>query len=334
MALLTAGFTRLHRLGVLLAALALAATACGGGGSAPTTGPDGLTQADVGILPIVTNAPLALGIEKGFFAEEGLAVTTQLAQGGAALLPAVVSGQYDFAFSNNVSLLLARAKGLPIRIVAAASSAGVDPEPIDEALVVPADSPVQSVAELSAATVAVNTLNNIVEVANRVALEQGGVDLSTVEFIEIPFPDMPAALEQGRMEAAHIAEPHLTRAVQNGARIIAHPYRIVQPDVHISSWFTTDQFIASNPDVVERFTRALERSRIYALEHTDEVRAFIPQFLRLEPALASEIALGTSPGGMPSERSLTSLYDASVRFGLLPPDALPDVTELLHRGPA
>lgn len=322
---------RTRKLVTGLAALAVAATAaCGGSG--PTTNADGLVEVDVGILPIVTNAPLALGIEKGFFAEEGLAVTTQVGQGGAALLPAVVSGQYDFAFSNNVSLLIARAKGLPIRIVAAASSAGVDPTPIDEAIVVPADSPVQSLAELDGSTIAVNTLNNIVEVADRVTLEQGGADLGSIEFIEIPFPDMPAALQQGRMQAAHIAEPHLTRAVAAGARVVAHPYRVVQPDVHISSWFSTDQFLASNPDTVQRFTRALERSRIYALENLDEVRAFIPGFLGLDPALADQIALGTWPGGMPSEQSLTSLYDASVRYGLLPADALPDVNVVLYQG--
>jgi NitT/TauT family transport system substrate-binding protein len=322
---------RTRRLVTGLAALALGATAACGGPNSGTTA-NGLIQVDVGILPIVTNAPLALGVEKGFFAEEGLAVTTQVGQGGAALLPAVVSGQYDFAFSNNVSLLLARAQGLPIRIVAAASSAGVDPTPIDEAIVVPADSPVQSVADLNGATVAVNTLNNIVEVADRVTLERGGADLGSIRFIEIPFPDMPAALQQGRMQAAHIAEPHLTRAVQAGARIIAHPYRVVQPDVHISSWFSTDQFIKSNPDTVERFKRALERSRTYATEHLDEVRAFIPGFLGLDPALADRIALGTWPGGMPSKQSLTSLYDASVHFGLLSGDALPDVTEVLNQG--
>ncbi|NMH96817.1 ABC transporter substrate-binding protein [Pseudonocardia acidicola] len=316
-----------------LATLVLGAvTACGSGGDAQAAGPGGLTHVDVGILPIVTNAPLALGVQKGFFKEEGLDVTTHVGQGGAALLPAVISGQYDFAFSNNVSLLLARSKGLPVSIIAAASSAGVDPEPIDEAIVVPASSPVKSLADLRGATVAVNTLNNIVEVADRVTLEKAGVDLSTVKFIEIPFPDMPAALAQGRMQAAHIAEPHLTRAVQAGARIIAHPYRVVQPDVHISSWFASDRFIKANPDTVQRFTRALERSRAYAAEHTDEVRAFIPGFLNLDPALAKQIALGKWPAGMPSEQSLRSLYDATVRYGLLKPETLPDPTTILRQG--
>jgi NitT/TauT family transport system substrate-binding protein len=327
------GFRRLRtpRLFAGLAVLMLSLTACGGDNAGPSAESGELTKIDVGILPIVTNAPLALGVEKGFFEEEGLDVSLNVGQGGAALLPAVVSGQYDFAFSNNVSLLLARAKGLPVRVVAAASSAGVDPAPIDEALVVPADSPVQSVADLEGSTVAVNTLNNIVEVSNRVTLEEAGVDPSTVEFVEIPFPDMPVALEQGRMDAAHIAEPHLTRAVQGGARIIAHPYRVVQPDVHISSWFASEQFLQSDPDTVERFTRALEKSRAYAAENTDEVRAFIPGFLNLDAELADEIALGNWPAGMPSEESLTSLHDAAVRHGLLEPEDLEDPTELLYK---
>src|SRR5690554_6026136 len=95
--------TRSVRLGAAVLAGMLSLNACGGGGNASEAGADGLAKITVGTMPIVTNSGLALGVEKGFFEDEGLDVTLETGQGGAALLPAVINGQYDFAFSNNVS---------------------------------------------------------------------------------------------------------------------------------------------------------------------------------------------------------------------------------------
>jgi hypothetical protein len=43
-----------------------------------------------------------------------------------------------------------------------------------------------------------------------------GGDSSTVNFVEIPFPAMPAALETGRIDAASVAEPFIGVAKKNG----------------------------------------------------------------------------------------------------------------------
>lgn len=316
-----------------LGAASLFLAGCGGpaasdGGS---KGSGALADITVGTLPIVTNTVLALGVEKGFFKEEGLNVKLASAQGGAALVPAVVSGQYDFAFSNNVSLLTARARGLPIKIVAAASSAGTNPTPPDEAIVAGPKSTAKSLAELNGSTVAVNGLKNMVEVADRVALEKAGVDVGSVKFVEVGFPDMPAALASGRIDVAHVAEPFLSQAVKGGARILSAPYREVLPDVFMSSWFTSEKVIAEKPDRVAAFQRALEKSRAYAVQHTDEVRAYMPTFLKMDATVAKEIAMGNWPAGMPSNASLQAWYDACVKYGIFAKDALKDPTDILAR---
>lgn len=320
-----------HRLAITatLAAAALLVTGCGGSASSDNADGSAATEITVGTLPIVTNTVLALGVEKGFFTEEGLDVELASAQGGAALVPAVVSGQYDFAFSNNVSLMTARAQGLPVKIVAAASSAGENPAPPDEAIVVGPGNDAESLADLDGSTVAVNGLKNMVEVADRVALEKAGVDLKTVDFIEVGFPDMPAALKSGRIDVAHVAEPFLSQAVKDGARILSAPYREVLPDVFMSSWFTSDQFLAQDPDTVAAFQRALEKSRAYASENPDEVRDYIPEFLGMETTVAQEITLGNWPAGMPDEESLKAWHEACVKYGVFSADKLPDPTEIL-----
>ena len=118
-----------RRLLAALTALPLLLTACGGGdedSAAPapdsTGGATETQQVTVGVIPIVDVAPIYLGVEQGFFAERGLELDLVLAQGGAAIVPAVLSGEYEFGFSNVTSLLLAKGRGLPLKVVAAGMS--------------------------------------------------------------------------------------------------------------------------------------------------------------------------------------------------------------------
>src|SRR5690606_33458225 len=110
-------------LAVAASAAVMVLAACSGtpdGGTEGSAPEDGeLTPVTVGVIPIVDVAPIYLGVDQGFFEDEGLDVTLELAQGGAAIVPAVVSGDYQFGFSNNTSLLVGSSKGLPLKAVAA-----------------------------------------------------------------------------------------------------------------------------------------------------------------------------------------------------------------------
>jgi len=75
-------------------------------------------QVKVGIIPIVDVAPIYLGQKQGFFANRKIELTMESGQGGAAIVPGVVSGQFQFGFSNMTSLLIAETKDVPIKVVA------------------------------------------------------------------------------------------------------------------------------------------------------------------------------------------------------------------------
>nr|BFF16493.1 hypothetical protein GCM10025730_00140 [Promicromonospora thailandica]BFF22007.1 hypothetical protein GCM10025730_55280 [Promicromonospora thailandica] len=76
------------------AVLALASCATESGAapesSSSATGP--LQAVTVGVIPIVDVAPIYLGVQEGIFERQGLDVTLQLADGGAAIVPAVAKG--------------------------------------------------------------------------------------------------------------------------------------------------------------------------------------------------------------------------------------------------
>src|SRR4051812_17431691 len=97
---------RLRAGAALALVLPLTLSACGGGDDDQATDSSGTAKVTVGVIPIVDVAPIYLGIKQGFFKDEGLQLKLETAQGGAAIVPGVVSGQYQFGFSNTVSLLL------------------------------------------------------------------------------------------------------------------------------------------------------------------------------------------------------------------------------------
>ena len=92
----------MRRLLTPLAALALLVpvAACGGDDSGDSGGGGGgggdqeVQLARVGVIPIVDVAPIYLGVEQGFFEEQGLEVELVPGSGGAAAVPCVVSGDY------------------------------------------------------------------------------------------------------------------------------------------------------------------------------------------------------------------------------------------------
>src|SRR5687768_12175046 len=155
-------------LGILVtAAVLLVSAACGSspppntpGAGAPSGGPP--DKVNVGVIAIVDVAPIYLGKQKGFFSKRNIDLTLTTAQGGAAIVPAVVSGQYQFGFSNVVSLLLARSEKLRLKVVSNGNnSTGEDGKDFGSVLV-RGDSPIRTAADLPGRTIAVNTLRNIV----------------------------------------------------------------------------------------------------------------------------------------------------------------------------
>src|SRR5262245_49898302 len=112
----------------VMTAMVAAAGACGSDkpSTAPPPPPGQPDKVTVGVIPIVDVAPIYLGKSKGFFSKRNIDLNLTLAQGGAAIVPAVVSGQYQFGFSNVVSLLLAQSKGLPLKVVASGNTSTGD----------------------------------------------------------------------------------------------------------------------------------------------------------------------------------------------------------------
>lgn len=307
-------------------ALTLAVTACGsdGQGAAPQGG--GTDHVTVGLVPIVDVAPVYLGIEKGFYRENGIDLEAKTATGGAALLPAVVSGDYQFGFSEVASLVVASSKGLPIRMVTPASFSTGDAKDDYAGLLVGKGSAIKDVTGLAGKTVAINSIQGINYLLARDAIDRAGGDSSKVKFVEMAFPDMLTALDHQQVDAIFEPQPFYTIGQSQGDVVLNALYANATPNFEVTSYFTTKQFAAKNADLVARFKKATEQSLAYAQEHPDEARKVVTTYTTIDPKVVADMTLPKWPVEF-NQQSLGFVAKAAETYGLT--DSAVDITSMM-----
>ncbi|WP_305788252.1 ABC transporter substrate-binding protein [Symbioplanes lichenis] len=311
-----------RRLVALFATLTLAVGACGDSGTTAS----GQTKLTIGVIPIVDVAPIYLGVQKGFFTEQKLEVKLETAQGGAAIVPGVVAGQYQFGFSNTVSLLLANAQGLPLKAVAnGVASTGAEGKDFG-AVIVKKDSPITSAKDLAGKRVAVNTLRNINTTTVSSVVRKAGGDPSTITYVELPFPDIVSAVAKGDVDAGQVVEPFLTIAAGQGDKQITSNYAGTAPGLTVGMYFTSTKFAQENAAAVAGFTTAMNKSLEYASAHPDEARAVLTTYTKIDPAVQQKMVLPKWPSAV-DKASVQVLADLATQDGVLTKQ--PDLTALL-----
>ncbi len=271
----------------------------------------------VGYIPVGDCLQFSVAEAEGYFAAEGLEVAGTPMKGGAVIAPAVEGGELAIGWSNAVSVILAHAKGFDF-VFLAAGAEGVAGTHDVHALLVPAGSPVKSVADLAGKTVAINTLGNINEAAMRAQAQKAGLDPEAVRLVEVPFPDMAAALAKGSADAALCLEPFVTDAVGRGVA------RILDPSPHapfgspylIGGWFAKKSWIAAHPREAEAFARAMTKASAFIAAEPVKAREILAVRTKLAPELAQKIILPRFPGTL-DPAALQGVIDVSARFGLL-----------------
>jgi NitT/TauT family transport system substrate-binding protein len=312
-----------------IAALTVAAlAACGGNSSKapPATSPGQVDKVNVGVIAIVDVAPIYLGKQKGFFTKHNIDLNLTPAQGGAVIVPGVISGQYQFGFSNVTSLVLAKSRNLPIKMVSNGVASTGEIGKDFGGTVVKKDSPIKTAADLAGKTVAVNTLKNIGDTTVRATVRKAGGDPKAVKFVELAFPDMPAALAAGRVDATFVVEPFLTTLVGQGDRVVAWNYAEPAAAMTVAAYFASNELIAKNPDLVKRFQAAMTESLAYADSHPDEVRGVLATYTKITPEIAAKLTLPKWPPTV-NKASVQTLTDLAVGDGLI--EKAPDLDSLL-----
>lgn len=222
----------------------------------------------------VTGLGVQLGIEKGFFKEEGLAlefIDTRDPISGLS------SQEIDLADWNTTGAIVAAGKGVPITLV---SSLFRNVGPFY--LVAAPD--IAQVSQLRGKTVGAAFFGTGLDVYARTILAKEGVPADQVSFVANGVNAAAlATLENGSVQATILHEPFASLAEATGkGKVVAAGYDYL-PRFHTGVIVARNGFIAESPDTVRRFLRAYFRSNAYAKAHLEEYKAFYASRLKVAP---------------------------------------------------
>src|SRR5438132_981425 len=162
---------------------------------------------------------------------------------GPPLLEALNVGSIDFGNTGEAPPIFAQAAGAPIQYVAYEP-----PAPKGEAILVPKDSKIASVADLKGRKVALNKGSNVHYLLVK-ALEKAGVKYSEIEPVFLAPADARAAFERGAVDAWVIWDPFQAAAeAATGARTLADGTGIVS---NYQFYFASKKFFESDPKIVD-----------------------------------------------------------------------------------
>jgi sulfonate transport system substrate-binding protein len=184
-------------------------------------------------------------------------------QFGPPLLEAINVGSVDFGYVGDSPPIFAQAAGARIRYVAAVKSAGTT-----QAIIVPKDSPITTLADLRGKRVAFgkgSSAHNLLVAA----LEKAGLTWSDITPAPLAPADATAAFVKGSVDAWSIWDPYLASAeLKEHAHVIAF-----DRDVHKANAFyiASADLVEKYPAIVARLNAVFAAEGVWADQHHEEV---------------------------------------------------------------
>jgi NitT/TauT family transport system substrate-binding protein len=235
-------------------------------------------------------------------------------QSGSAVVSAVVAGSLDIGWSNPISVAAAHLRGIPI-VAIAAGGVYIAHKPTS-AIVVPKNSTLTKARDFNGTTMACSGLRTVGQWGPAAWIDKNGGDSSTVKFIEMPFPEMPLALAQNRVDSAFSAEPYITLG-RDTSRVFVDALVAVAPRFSFGVWVATQQWAEAHRSVVEKFNEVISQTATWANAHHDESAVILSAVSKLDPAVAKKMLRITYATRLLSA-DIQPVLDLATHYGTLP----------------
>jgi NitT/TauT family transport system substrate-binding protein len=286
----------------------------------------------VGIASAISDVAIFIAQKKGFFGEEGVSAKTITFTSASDMVAPLGAGNLDVAGgSPSAGLYNAVARDIKLKIVADKASSppgyGVNAIMVRKELI---DSGrFKSLKDLKGMKLALagrgvssmTTLND--------ALQSVGVKYSDVDVIDMSFPNILAALQNGGIDAGIPTEPFITIATKKGFAVKIKGDDEIYPGHQIAALMYSEKFATDSPKVAVSFMRAYLRGvRFYndamkdghlAGPTAEEVIAILVESTPIkDPAVFRAITPnGNNPNGRVNAVSLKHDQDFYRELGLL-----------------
>lgn len=196
---------------------------------------------------------------------------------GPQLLEGLNVGAVDFGTAGETPPVFAQAAGADLLYVA-----HEPPAPTGEAILVPKDSPIHSVADLRGKRIALNKGSNVHYLLVR-ALEEAGLSIHDISPVYLPPADGRAAFERGAVDAWVIWDPFQAAAEQQlQARTLIDGTGLVS---NHQFYLASRGYAQEYPEIIEILIEELDQVGQWAANNLDAATAQVAPLIGLEHAI-------------------------------------------------
>ena len=287
-------------------------------------------EVKVGLTNVSSDVGFFIADKKGYFAAEGIKVSTTPFASAAKMIAPLGIGELDVGGGTAAAgLYNAVERGINIKIVA--DKASVQEGYEYSTLLVRKDladsGRYKSLADLKGMTIATAAQGAGSESALNEALKKGGLKFTDVNVIYMGFPEMLAAFKNKGIDAGVTNEPTVTRTIAQGFAVRASKSAIY-PDQQTAVVLFADEFIKRRA-VAQKFMNAyIHALRDYndALKDghiagagADEIIATLNQYTRIkDPKVYRDMTpFAANPNGHVNKATLQNDYDFFKGRGLI-----------------
>jgi sulfonate transport system substrate-binding protein len=235
-------------------------------------------------------------------------------QFGPPLLEAINVGAVDFGFVGDSPPIFAQAGGARIRYVAAVKSDGNN-----QAIIVPKDSPIKTVADLKGKRIAFgkgSSAHNLLVVA----LEKAGLAWGDITPAPLAPADATAAFLKGAVDAWSIWDPYLALAeLKENARVIAFDKDVHKPNAF---YIAGSDFVDKHPTLVAKLNSVFASEGKWADGHHEEVAKAQSEATGVDIEAVKRFVARSNYRVVPLDeeviKSQQAIADRFTRLGLIP----------------
>jgi NitT/TauT family transport system substrate-binding protein len=283
------------------------------------------------VITLEGDLPLMIAQKKGFFADEGLEVNVVIL-GGALTREALLSGDVKFALLHVSALWPAVQKGLPLKFISLVYTKEIFSVVASDRL----KGQAKSLSDLKGRRVMAFAPGGASYAAAVYYFKQAGMDLTKdVELITVSTGDPRVwmnALQTGKVDAlAATWDPTVSTVLAHGLGFLlldirdpAVHERLIGGDSTTIGIAVTESTIKDNPELVQRFQRALNRGLAHIHGATPEELATLVEstgLVQLDKALLTKNIASMKPNyprnGVPSRAAYDRASKMYVEAGYL-----------------
>jgi NitT/TauT family transport system substrate-binding protein len=271
--------------GILAAALLVGCAPSGqntGGGSGSTnsggSGPKETVTFTLNWVPYGEHAPFYYGLQKGYYADEGIDLQIKPGSGSGTTIKAVAAGQTTFGWADTPPLLNAIATGMPVK------SLGVFLQKGPASIEFLADKNIKSIRDLKGKTVG-GTPGDAMYASFPALLAANGLQPSDVTVVNMDAANKIAQLAAGQVDAImgffHDQGPTIEN--KTGKKVDHLLFADSGLNMLGLGIVASDDTLSTKKDLVGKFVRATQKSWAEAAKHPEDAAKVMVDLAENEP---------------------------------------------------